>query len=113
MKTLVVFLSLITLLATSPANAQAMYVADNAPQIFTKIQHGMHVPENMKNSISSERVRVVFTIDETGKAHVVDISTRRPDMKESVTSQFEAIDFSDIRNPGNQEYSIWLTFKVI
>jgi hypothetical protein len=113
MKTLVVFLSLITLLAGVPANAQAIFVADNTPQIFAKIQQGMHVPENVKNSISSEPVRVVFTIDATGKAHVLDVCTRRPEMKASVTKQFEAIDFSEVKNPGSQEYSIWLNFKVI
>jgi hypothetical protein len=113
MKKLVVFLSLIILSAGNSVNAQGMYVADNTPQIFAKIQSGMHVPESMKSSVTTEPVRVVFTIDENGKAHVVDISTRRPEIKESVTRQFEAIDFSDAKNSGSQEYSIWLNFKVM
>ena len=113
MKTLVVFLSLITLLAGNPVNAQAIFASNSTPLIFQKIQSSMHVPENVKNSITSEKVRVVFTIDETGKAHVIDVCTRRPEMKASVIEQFEAIDFTDSKDTNNQEYSIWLTFKVI
>jgi hypothetical protein len=73
----------------------------------------MRVPESMKNSVSSERVRVVFTIDENGKAHVLDVSTRRPELKGSVISQFEAIDFPESRNTNGQEFSIWLNFKAM
>ncbi len=114
MKTLVMLLSFITTLAGIPANAQNSFASnDNTPLIFAKIQKNMHVPQNMKDAVSSERVRVVFTIDEKGKAHVVDVNTKRPDLTASVIKQFEAIDFSDSKDCGNQQYSIWLTFKVM
>jgi hypothetical protein len=123
MKTLVLTLSLLISSAAISVQAQPVYVTENTPAlsssetptagIFAKIQRHMRVPESMKNTVSSERVRVVFTIDENGKAHVVDVCTRRPELKGSVTSQFEAIDFSDSKNTNGQEFSIWLNFKVM
>lgn len=114
MKTLVILLSFITTLAGIPLNAQNSFAAlDNTPQIFAQIQKQMRVPQNMKNTVSTEKIRVVFTIDEKGKAHVVEVNTNRPDLKSSVISQFEAIDFTDAKNTDNQQYSIWLTFKVL
>ena len=88
MKTLV--LSLAVLICFTSVNAQAVYVTENVNHpaaqstdkqsaIFSQIQQNMHVPDGMKSKVSSERVRVVFTIDNNGKAHVVDVNTRRPD----------------------------------
>jgi hypothetical protein len=113
MRTLVIFLSLITCLAGIPANAQSFTGADKTPLIFEKIQNSVQVPEIMKGSVSTERVRVVFTIDENGRAHVVDVNTARPDLKAPVTKQFEAIDFSATADGSGQMYSIWLNFKVM
>lgn len=113
MKTLVIFLSLLICSFGTTANAQAIYVADHTPGIFEKIQTSMRVPSSMKNTVSSERVRVVFTIDETGKAHVIDVNTNRPELIASVKQQFETIDFSDSKDTNNQEYSIWLNFSVL
>lgn len=124
MKTFVLSLSLLICSATISVHAQPVYAAEKSPVlsssetpntsgIFDKIQQYMRVPETMKNAVSSERVRVVFTIDENGKAHVVDVCTRRPELKGSVISQFEAIDFSDSKNTNGEEFSIWLNFKVM
>ena len=122
MKTII--LSLALLICASAIQAQPVFVTENIPAasastapntsgIFTKIQESMRVPESMKTAVSSERVRVVFTIDQNGKAHVLDVGTRRPELKGSVTSQFEAIDFSDSKATNGQEFSIWLNFKVM
>lgn len=113
MKTFTIFLSLLICSVGSSTNTDSNYVADNTPKIFEKIQHNMQVPDLMKNTVSSERVRVVFTIDEKGKAHVIDVNTNRPELKDSVKQQFEAIDFSDSKETNNQEFSIWLNFKVM
>ncbi len=113
MKTLVIFLSLITCLAGVPANAQGFTASDKTPLIFEKIQESVQVPDIMKGSVSSERVRVVFTIDENGCAHVVDVNTARAELKVPVTKQFEAIDFSGTKDGSGQMYSIWLNFKVM
>jgi hypothetical protein len=122
MKTLV--LSLAALICFTSVNAQAVYVNENinhptAPStdkqsaIFSHIQENMRVPAGMKSEVSSERIRVVFTIDENGNAHVVDVNTRRPDLRSSVIRQFEAIDFSDSKDTNGQQYSIWLNFNVM
>jgi hypothetical protein len=122
MKTLV--LSLAALICFTSVNAQAVYVNENinhpaAPStdkqsaIFLHIQENMRVPAGMKSEVSSERIRVVFTIDANGKAHVVDVNTRRPDLRSSVIRQFEAIDFSDSKDTNGQQYSIWLNFNVM
>jgi hypothetical protein len=125
MKTFILSLSLLICFSATAVQGQPVYVTEKIPAmsagtsanshagIFEKIQQQMRVPESMKNVVSSERVRVVFTIDENGKAHVVDVCTRRPELKGSVTSQFEAIDFSDSKNTNGQEFSIWLNFKVM
>ncbi len=123
MKTLL--LSLLIALTSVATYAQPLAPAENNPgltstttsngtqEIFARIQQHMRVPESMKNVVSSERVRVVFTIDENGKAHVLDVGTRRPELVDSVIGQFEAIDFPDSRNTYEQEFSIWLNFKVM
>lgn len=122
MKTLILSLATLVCFTTVTANAQAVYVNENyntvksgAQQsaIFSRIQQSMHVPAGMKSEVSSERVRVVFTIDADGKAHVVDVNTRRPDLKPSVIAQFESIDFSDSKDTNGQEFSIWLNFNVM
>jgi hypothetical protein len=123
MKKVILSLSILLCFSGIPVNAQTAFTAEpGAPataadfsisEIFARIQRTMRVPESMKNTVSSERVRVVFTIDTNGKAHVVDIGTRRPELKSSVTSQFEAIDFSDSKDTGGQLFSIWLNFKVM
>lgn len=126
MKTLILSLSLLICSSGISVNAQPALDSDSKPYlstetqlvamqavIFAKIQQHMRVPASMKNTVSSEPVRVVFTIDNTGKAHVVDVSTRRPELKDSVTTQFEAIDFSDSKETNGQEFSIWLNFKVM
>jgi hypothetical protein len=123
MKKAILSLSILLCFSGMPVNAQTAFAGEpSAPatttsfsqsEIFERIQRTMRVPESMKNAVSSERVRVVFTIDAEGKAHVVDVCTRRPELKSSVTGQFEAIDFSDSKDTGGQLFSIWLNFKVM
>jgi hypothetical protein len=113
MKTLAVIFSFIIFFASTPVRAQAMIATDKTPLIYQTILNNIQVPENMKNVVSSERVRVVFTIDPNGHAHVMDVNTNRVDLKKSVTEQFEAIDFSAASDNGGQTYSIWLNFKVM
>ncbi len=113
MKTLATIFSLVIFFATAPAHAQGLLPSDKTSLIFENIQNNIHVPDNMKNNVSSERVRVVFTIDEKGHAHVIDVNTDRPDLKSSVVKQFESLDFSDASDNGGQTYSIWLNFKVM
>jgi hypothetical protein len=113
MKTLVFLFAFLLCLGGIPAGAQNFSSAGHTPQIFERIQSAMRVPEAMKNSSAAERVRVVFTIDENGHAHVVDVNTRRPELRQSVTSQFEAIDFTGTGGPEGETYSIWLNFKVM
>ena len=125
MKTILLTLSLALSLSAVTLHAQPLYSAATTPDvaavnpssiaqaaIFDKIMEHMRVPESMKSNVSSERVRVVFTIDENGKAHVLDVNTGRPELKASVTSQFEAIDFTGA-TAIHQEFSIWLNFKVM
>lgn len=113
MKTLAIIITALALgFAPVTANAQVTQTS-TTPLIFEKIQKSMHVPETMKSTVSTERVRVVFTIDETGRAHVVDIGSRRSDLHAQVIRQFEAIDFSGTGDNSGQTYSIWLNFSVL
>jgi hypothetical protein len=113
MKTLAILLTAFTL-SLAPVNVNAQISASNStPLIYQKIQQSMHVPENMKATVASERVRIVFTIDEKGHAHVVDIASGRTDIHPQVIHQFESIDFSGTGDNSGQTYSIWLNFNVI
>lgn len=113
MKTIALLFTVLTLsFATVPSYGQ-LSSGSTTPQIFQKIQENVRVPESMKSNVSAERVCVVFTIDENGHAHVVDVASARPDLRNPVIRQFEAIDFSGIGGTEGQTYSIWLNFKVI
>lgn len=113
MKTIAILLTAFALsLAPVSVNAQ-ISASSSTPLIFEKIQQSMHVPENMKGTVSSERVRVVFTIDEKGHAHVIDIASGRKDLHAQVIRQFESIDFSNTGDSSGQTYSIWLDFNVV
>ena len=113
MKTLAVIFSFVIFFTATSVRAQGTIPADKTPLIFKTIQENIRVPENMKGEVSAERVRVVFTIDPNGHAHVMDIYTNRLDLKKSVTEQFEALDFTFAGDNGGQTYSIWLDFKVL
>ena len=125
MKTILPSLSLLLTLTSISAYAQPVSTAENNPgitatdasiatqKIFARIQQHMRVPESMKGVVSSERVRIVFTIDEKGNANVLDVGTRCPELIGSVISQFEALGFPDSRNTNGQEFSIWLNFTVM
>jgi hypothetical protein len=112
MKTLAVIFSLVIFFTATPVRAQVI-PTDKTPLIFKTIQDNIQVPVDMKNTVSSERVRVVFTIDPNGHAHVMDVNTTRFELKKSVTEQFEALDFSFAGDNGGQTYSIWLNFNVM
>jgi hypothetical protein len=113
MKTLAVIFSFVIFFTATPVRAQSMTATDKTPLIYQTILNNIQVPENMKGEVNSERVRVVFTIDPNGHAHVMDINTNRLDIKRSVTEQFEALDFAFAGDNGGQTYSIWLNFKVM
>lgn len=113
MKTLAVIFSFAILFTVTPIHAQISMPTDKTPLIYQTIQDNIQVPADMKNTVSSERVRVVFTIDPNGHAHIMDINTNRMDLKKSVTEQFEALDFSFAGDNNGQTYSIWLNFKVM
>ena len=113
MKTLAILLTAFAL-SLAPVSVNAQISASNStPLIYQKIQQSMHVPESMKGTVASERVRIVFTIDEKGHAHVVDIASGRNDIHPQVIRQFESIDFSGTGDNSGQTYSIWLNFNVI
>ena len=113
MKTLtLLFTALLMSFTTISANAQ-INSNNSTPQIYQKIMDNLRVPESMKSAVSSERVCVVFTIDENGHAHVIDVAAGRTDLRIPVTTQFEAIDFSGLSGTNGQTYSIWLNFKVV
>jgi hypothetical protein len=113
MKTLALLFSFVIIFSATQLRAQTRTMADKTPLIFQTIQDNIQVPDDMKNVVSNERVRVVFTIDPNGHAHVMDVNTNRFELRKSVTEQFEALDFSFASDNGGLTYSIWLNFKVM
>lgn len=73
----------------------------------------MHMPEHLKTPGITEKVFVVFTIDENGAAHIVEMSKCTPETQASITKQFETIDFSGTGHNAQQTYSIWLKFNMM
>lgn len=120
MKTLATLLTAALLFTAQIGNAQR-YSAEglstasgNAPSIHTKIISNVKVPDVLRNSESSlEKVRVLFTIDENGKAHIVEINSNRADIISNVKAQIESIDFNGSEYSTTEQYSIFLTFKIV
>ncbi|HTL82607.1 MAG TPA: hypothetical protein VL651_12930 [Bacteroidia bacterium] len=115
MKTLATILTATLLFTAQIGNAQRYAVDGNAPSIHSRIVSSVKVPDALKNSdnTESEKVRVLFTIDELGKAHIVEINSDRADIIQDVKQQIESIDFSGSEYSILEQYSIFLTFKFV
>lgn len=114
MKTITIFTAIAMLFTAPQIKAQRMYMHTGTPSLSSKIERSLSVPDQLKSgATASARVRVLFSIDETGKAHVIEVNTDKPEIVNSVTAQFEQISFAGMQTDPDQQYSIWLNFKVM
>lgn len=107
MKTLQV-LALAIALTFSPVLASAHETSDSSTTVIQeKIQNTVHLENNDENA----RVFVVFSIAENGSVEVLNVATLNPEVKQSITEQFQAMSFDNALGTYDGMYSIWLNFK--
>ena len=79
--------------------------------IAAKIQSTVHI--NTEDGAEDQRIFVVFSITETGTVLVHEVGTADPQVKQSITTQFQAMQFDNTQNEYDGMYSIWLNFKTL
>jgi phosphoribosyl-dephospho-CoA transferase len=77
------------------------------------IRKAVKLPEELKNSITHERVLVVFTVTAAGEIKVVSVSSRNVILRKSITQQMQSIALNNSSSDSEKTYSIWLDFRVI
>ena len=79
--------------------------------IAAKIQSTVHI--NTDAQAEDQRIFVVFSITENGAVLVHEVGTADPEMKQSITQQFQAMQFDNTNAEYDGMYSIWLNFKTL
>lgn len=111
MKTLNI-LALAFILLSSPLVADANDSGSHIDSIAARIQTTVHLPDAL-NTEGNQRVFVVFSIAENGGVMVHEVGTGNPDLKSSIVSQFQSMQFDNSQNEYDGMYSIWLNFKTL
>lgn len=107
MKTLNI-LALALALTVSPVVSSAHEASDSSTSVIQeKIQNTIHLENNDENS----RVFVVFSITENGSVEVLNVASLDPQVKLSITQQFQSMSFDNTLGTYDGMYSIWLNFK--
>lgn len=108
MKTLrFLIIAIILTFSSVGANANVYSCTDS---IAARIQSTIQFPEACSIA-ENQRVFVVFSIAENGSVVVHEIGTKDTNMKSSLTSQFESMQFDNSNSDYDGMYSIWLTFN--
>jgi hypothetical protein len=79
--------------------------------IAAKIQSSIHIDH--EDGAEDQRIFVVFSITENGTVLVHEVGTADPEVKQSITSQFQAMQFDNTTEEYDGMYSIWLNFKTL
>ncbi len=109
------FILLVLLAAFSMiANANPTPVSTSSNEILVQaIRKAVKLPEELKNSITHERVLVVFTVTTQGEIKVVSVGSPNAVLRKSITQQMQSIALNNNLSNSEKTYSIWLDFKVI
>ncbi|MFL5754327.1 MAG: hypothetical protein ACJ76F_13030 [Bacteroidia bacterium] len=109
MKTLkrkIALVALAAFMSTGIMTAAIPAGADAGKTISSKIT----LPESLKKSGYSEKVRVIFTVNESGEVNHVVAVTLNNELKSAIEKQFSALCFSELK--ANAANSVVLNFKV-
>ena len=107
LKTKIALLALIAGMSTAMMAAPSSNAgADAGKPISSKIT----LPENMKKSGYNQKVRVIFTVNESGEViHTVAV-TNDTELRAAIEKQFSALCFTEFK--ANVANSVVLNFKV-
>jgi len=109
MKTLHI-LAIAFALTFAPVLSSAHETSDSSTAVIQeKIQNTVHLESNDENS----RVFVVFSIAEDGSVEVLNVASPDPQVKLSITEQFQSMSFDNAQGNYDGTYSIWLNFKTL
>lgn len=110
MKTIYI-LTLALALTFVPAAGNA-HSAVHTDSIAQKIQSTVTLPASCMDD-ENQRVFVVFSIAENGTVSVHEVGTLDAELKTSIITQFQAMQFDNSGNSYDGMYSIWLNFKTL
>ena len=82
---------------------------NNAASVSQKIKHAVSLPEELKTPGYSQKVKVSFIIDLSGKVTEVAANTRNLALKQNLENQFKQIVLNELQ-PGT--YNVEINFNV-
>jgi hypothetical protein len=83
--------------------------SDNSCAVRQKIQHAVSLPGELKNPGYSQKVKVSFVLDVSGKVKEVAANTKNPMLKKTLENQFRQIVLSELQAG---TYNVELNFNV-
>jgi len=87
--------------------------AGNGNKINSVLSKHLQIPSQLKSEKLNEKVNVQFKIDTKGKATVMNVETKNPDLKHYITEQLPKIDFNDVNDKPEEIYFVDINFKVL
>lgn len=110
MRTLKNKIALMVLLAGLSASAVAAPTSTTGADAGKTISSKIVLPESMKKSGYSEKVRVIFTVNEKGEVNHVTAVTLNAELRKTIEEQFSHLCFGELK--ANAANSVVLNFKV-
>jgi hypothetical protein len=107
--TLLAILMTGTIVLTSSANNTPSPKL-NPTTIYSKVKT-VQLPEQLKKEGFDKKVKVLFTVDQSGKVQDVLCISEQAELKSSVEKQFMNLNFPEMNE--NTLYSICINFKVL
>ncbi|MGL4597613.1 MAG: hypothetical protein ACRCYO_08800 [Bacteroidia bacterium] len=109
---LLLVLAVFSITANATPNPTPVSTSSN-DVLVQAIRQAVKLPEELRNSITHERVLVVFTVTAQGEIKVVSVGSRNSILRKSITQQMQSIALGNSSSDTEKTYSIWLDFKVI
>jgi hypothetical protein len=81
--------------------------------IETTIRQSISLPESMKATTGQQRILIVFTVLIDGSVVVNEVGTDNKQAKNSLTHQFQSLNFAGLTDKSPKTYSIRLNFNVL
>ena len=99
-------ISVLSSFAAKPEIAAAVHIQK-------AIQENVKYPERAVKNCCTGSVDVTFTIDETGKINIKELSTDNKEIAEGVKAQLSKINCKEANAPSYQLYKVTISFKLI
>ena len=97
------------LAVTASANTPIIGGID-AEGISKKIEAAVSLPKELRTPGFSQKVKIVFTVDEKGNVNYEAAATKNPELKKAIESQFKQMSFAELTP--NTAYNVVINFIV-